>query len=151
MAVDLACGRGQNALWLAERGYRVLAVDLSAVALAAGRAEAVRRGLAELIAFVQIDVETWALPAAAFDLIAVLQFRQQRLYQELRAALRPGGLLVLSTHNVGYLAREPSANPAYLVQPGEWLAAFGDWELLYHDEGPTQTEMIARRPAPPND
>jgi SAM-dependent methyltransferase len=145
----LACGRGQNGLWLVERGYRVLAVDLSAVALAAGQAEARRRRLADQIAFVQVELETWVVPTAAFDLIAVFQYRQQRLYPELRAGVRPGGLLAMSTHNVGYLDREPTANPAYLVQPGEWLDAFGDWELLYHNEGPTQSELIARRPRRP--
>ena len=65
-ALDLACGEGRNAVWLAERGWRVTAVDFSAVALARGRAGS------EEVEWVEADVRAWAPPVDAFDLVAIV-------------------------------------------------------------------------------
>jgi 2-polyprenyl-3-methyl-5-hydroxy-6-metoxy-1,4-benzoquinol methylase len=56
-ALDLACGRGQNSLWLARLGYDVLGVDISRVALKAAKADASRHGLSERLRFEQVDLD----------------------------------------------------------------------------------------------
>ncbi len=66
-ALDLACGEGRNALWLAAQGWEVTAVDFSAVGLAKGRRLATERGIRAN--FVEADVLTWDPPARAFDLV----------------------------------------------------------------------------------
>lgn len=101
-ALDLACGEGRNALWLAERGWRVTAVDFSAVALAKGRAQADARALS--VEWVEADVTGYQPEPGAFDavVIAYLHLSKAALEQVLRraaAALAPAGTLVAVGHD----------------------------------------------------
>ncbi|WP_329532016.1 methyltransferase domain-containing protein [Streptomyces sp. NBC_01450] len=101
-AVDLAAGEGRNAVWLAERGWDVDAVDFSAVALAKAETLAAERG-------VQLrthctDLTAWDAPEAAYDLalIAYLQLPWPQVSQVLRlaaTAVRSGGTLLLVGHD----------------------------------------------------
>lgn len=148
-ALDLACGWGQNALWLAEQGYEVDAIDISGVALARGREEAMRRGVR--VRFIQADLDEYALPAAAYDLIVVFYYLERRLVPALRAALRPGGLLIYETFNQSVRAQRPDVDPRYLLETGELARFFADWEVLDYHEGRPGREaasgIVARRPA----
>src|SRR5437763_4390638 len=85
-ALDLGCGEGRNALWLAGLGWRVTAVDFSQVALERGRAVAAERGLE--IEWIPADVVEWRPPPCAFDLVALLylHLHPQRLGPVLRRA-----------------------------------------------------------------
>lgn len=101
-ALDLACGAGRHALWLAERGWQVTGVDFSEVALAEGRRLAAARGLD--LEWIAADVVAWEPPAQAFDLVLVLYL--QLPGHELRAvlghaarALAPGGRLIVIGHH----------------------------------------------------
>jgi tellurite methyltransferase len=151
-ALDLACGRGQNAIWLAGVGYHVLGVDISRVALQAARRQALRFGLAwrgspaGYVNFMVADLDEWSPPRAAFDLVIVFRFLDRRLFGPIREAVRPGGLVYYSTRHLGALARDPRANPRYLLRPGELAAAFCDWQCLYDREGPVDADLIARKP-----
>ena len=69
-ALDLGCGEGADAVWLAERGWDVTGIDLSATAIARMAAEAQRRGLGERVHGVVLDVTREELPAGPFDLVA---------------------------------------------------------------------------------
>ena len=144
-ALDLACGRGQNAVWLAELGYRVLAVDISPVALQAAQAQAAARGVAERARFEVVDLDAWSLPGNSFDLVAVFRFLDRRLFGPIRDGLRPGGLLYYSTWHLGALARHPRANEAFLLRPGELAEAFAGWQILHDKEGPVDAQLIAQK------
>jgi SAM-dependent methyltransferase len=145
-AVDVACGRGQNSLWLAQRGYRTLGVDLSEVALRQGRQTAVAQQLDSQISFVQTDLDYWRPAPASCDLIVVFRFLERRLFPHLRAALRPGGLIFYETRCLGLCEREPEANPDYLLKPGELVGYFQDWQILHARETAVQSELVARQP-----
>jgi SAM-dependent methyltransferase len=102
-ALDLACGAGRNAVWLAERGWRVTAVDFSDVALTMARDLAAARGVE--VEWIHADVVTWAPPADGYDLVCVLYL--QLPPPERRAALahavdavRPGGTLLVVGHDL---------------------------------------------------
>lgn len=102
-ALDLGCGEGADAVWLAERGWDVVAVDVSDTALARAREAARERGVADRIEFVAVDLSE-RFPAGEFDLISS-QFLHSRLPLDRQAiltrslsALRPGGLLVIVDH-----------------------------------------------------
>lgn len=106
-ALDVACGEGRNAVWLAERGWRVTGVDFSDVALAKARELAAARGVD--VEWVLADVVEHEPDPAAFDLVAVLylQLPHAELAQALRHAARavaPGGTLVVLGHDTTNLS-----------------------------------------------
>ena len=95
-ALDVAAGEGRHAIWLAEQGWEVTAIDFSAVGLQKGREEAERRGLA--IEWVVDDVTTWAT-GREFDLVLVAFLHiGPEVYATLRSHLAPGGRLVVVGH-----------------------------------------------------
>jgi SAM-dependent methyltransferase len=87
-ALDVACGEGRNAVWLAERGWRVTAVDFSDVALAKAAELAASRGVE--VDWVQADVLEYEPQPEAFDLVAVLylQLSHDELTRAIRTAAR---------------------------------------------------------------
>ena len=104
-AVDLAAGEGRHALWLAGMGWRVTAVDFSAVGLGRGSAQPG----AELVTWVTADVTTWTAPPASVDLVVVayLHLPQAETVAVLTRAvgwLRPGGRLLVLGHDVENIA-----------------------------------------------
>ena len=146
VALDLACGRGQNAIWLVQHGYHVLAVDISPVALSAARAQALALQVAQQVTFAAVDLDHWTPPEDAFDLIVVFRFLDRRLFLPIRRALRSGGLIFYSTRHLGALKRYPQANESYLLKTGELRSAFPDWQILHYEEGSVDAELIAKKP-----
>ena len=101
-ALDLACGEGRNAVWLAERGWRVTGVDFSDVALAKAERLAASRGVE--VEWVLADVLEHEPERGAFELVAVLylQLPHEQLAEVLHTsvgALAPGGTLVVLGHD----------------------------------------------------
>lgn len=101
-ALDLACGEGRNAVWLATKGWQVTAVDFSPVALERAAQLAADRGVA--VDLVRDDVRTWTPPASAFDLVVLLYVHLssadlRRLHTTAAAAVAPGGTLVVIGHD----------------------------------------------------
>ena len=153
-ALDVACGDGRNALYLAQHGFAVDAIDASDVAIDALRAAARERDLA--ITPLVWDLEHEPLPPGPYDVIVTMNFLQRDLFGPLRAALAPGGLLfyeTLAQAHVTELGR--SFNPDYLLEDGELLRAFAGLEVIEHFEGVTARSgdsrgvgaIVARRPA----
>jgi SAM-dependent methyltransferase len=105
-ALDVACGEGRNAVWLAERGWRVTGVDFSDVALAKAEQLADARGVE--VEWVPADVLEYRPEPRSFDLVAVLylQLPAPELARALRAAVAavaPGGTLILLGHDTANL------------------------------------------------
>lgn len=101
VGLDLASGEGRNAVWLAERGWDMTAVDFSSVALDRGRA------LSDKVRFIEADVFSWE-PEGSFDLvlIAYLQVEAEPLSDLVRRArewLDPGGELFMVGHDISNL------------------------------------------------
>lgn len=110
-ALELGCGEGQNSLWLARRGLRCVAIDISEAQLAYARADAAKAGLA--VDFRRCAIEDFRAPEASYDLITsshALEFLDDPFPLLARAArwLRPGGHLLIST-----------VHPVY---NGEWVS-----------------------------
>jgi tellurite methyltransferase len=152
-ALDIACGFGANALYLASLGYWVDAVDVSGVGLAQAQAEARLRDLQ--INLVQADLARWWVPPARYDVIVVFYYLDPGLMAGLAAGLRPGGLLFQANRNVRFLAVRPGFDPAYVVELDGLRRSARDagLEILYHADGtpaePHVSQLIARRPAGP--
>ncbi len=105
-ALDVGCGEGADAIWLAERGWRVTAVDFSAVALERGAARAIVAGaeVAQRIDWRHEDLTKWAPPATFYDLVSA-QFmhlpkdQREPLFSRLAASVAPGGCLLIVGHH----------------------------------------------------
>jgi SAM-dependent methyltransferase len=134
-ALDLACGAGRNAAWLARNGWDVVAVD--------GASEAIRlvREKEPRIDARVLDLETDApLPFddAAFDLVAILYFLHRPLFAEARRVLRPGGILVTAI-------RAGGINPRFCLSLDALLAELAGFDVLHTSSGEI-TEAVARKP-----
>ena len=102
-ALDLACGEGQNAIWLATLGWRVTGVDYSEVAIAKARARAERDGVD--VDFVCADLVTYEPDARAFDLVLVLYLhipsaQRAAIHANAAAGVGPGGTFLLLGHDL---------------------------------------------------
>jgi SAM-dependent methyltransferase len=142
-ALDLACGVGQNALWLAEQGYHVTGVDISPVALARARAEAQARGL--VVEFVEADLDTYPLPEKAFDVVAVFRFLERKLFPAIEAALRPGGWLFYQTYNVRRLESRPDTPRENLLEVGELAQAFPGLDIVESGDAGELSHLVCRQ------
>ncbi len=146
-ALDLACGRGAEAVWLAERGWQVDAA-LGAVARAAAAA-----GVRSQVRLVQADLDD-GLPASCpgpYDLLVMGHFRSPLIESAIGRLLRPGALVVTSRLSV--VGRDATGAtgaldtaPAYLAAVGELrdLAERLGLEVLHWEEGTGQTALVAR-------
>ncbi|SOY44115.1 conserved hypothetical protein [Cupriavidus taiwanensis] len=113
--LDLACGSGRHAAWLAARGHRVLAVDRDADAIAGLPA-----GVAGRVA--DLEQGDWPLAGAApFDAIVVTNYLHRPLWPHLAAALAPGGCWIYETFAAGNETVGKPSRPDFLLRPGELL------------------------------
>jgi SAM-dependent methyltransferase len=131
-ALDVGCGEGADAIWLAGRGFEVTAVDISAVALARGAAQADEAGpgIARRITWVHADLTSPVPALARYDLVS-MQFVQlppgvrETVWARLAAAVAPGGTLLIVGHHPADLqttAMRPP-EPELFFTPGDVAAA----------------------------
>ena len=134
-ALDLAAGEGRNAVFLAEHGFEVEAVDISRVALSRVRKLAIARGVK--IRTIVADLETYPIPKALFDLILDFNFLDRRLIPRIKRGLKKGGKVVFETYLMEQksLGLEGPANPKYLLKPNELLRLFKEFRVLFYREG----------------
>jgi tellurite methyltransferase len=142
-ALDVACGRGRNALWLARQGYATTAVDRSVDAVSALNAAAA--GDALPLSAVTMDLEGGApaLGNAVFDVIVVVHYLHRPLFPALLAALHPGGVLVYETFLRAQAARGKPTNPDFLLEPGELPRLVSPLEIRASREGDFEGRMVS--------
>ncbi len=153
-ALDVGCGEGGDALWLAELGWRVTAVDFSTVALARGAAHAQERGLADRIDWVHADLRTWTPPEAAFDLVTAQYMHlpvadRKPLFDRLAAAVAPGGTLLIVGHLVDAHDAAHHGHAPGMFFTAEEVAADLDrtsWEVLVTDTRKRPDDRVPGRP-----
>jgi len=135
LALDVACGRGRHALFLARRGWAVRAVDRDADSIAALRAEADRLGVPLQADVLDLEAGETDLGREAYDLIVVVHYLHRPLFPALLLALAPGGLLVYETFTVDQARRGKPANPDFLLQHGELRDRLGSLTILRERDG----------------
>ncbi|WP_099040980.1 class I SAM-dependent methyltransferase [Mycobacterium neglectum] len=146
-ALDLGCGEGADSVWLADRGWHVVAVDISDTALQRARSAAEARGVLDRIDFQQHDLSE-TFPDGEFDLVSAhffhstLPLDRTRVFVRAAEALKPGGTLLIVDHS------EPPPGDSKLdhhrhmfLSPEEVVAALSlpeaEWE-------PPQTKVVER-------
>jgi SAM-dependent methyltransferase len=133
-ALDLACGAGRNAVWLAERGWRVTAVDFAGVALGMARALAAERGVD--LEWIEADAVAWTPPARTYDLVCVFYLQlppgeRPIALAHAAAAVRPGGTLLVVGHDLLNLTEGSGGptQPDVLFTPDDVVAEIGDLRI----------------------
>lgn len=141
LCLELACGQGRAAVWLARRGMEVHGVDISAVAIGQARELAARYGVAARCHFSVADLDGGLPALPAVDLLLCHHFRNPGLYAAMQQRLAPGGLLALATLS------EVGASPGrFRSQPGELRRAFAALDILDQDERDGQAWLLGRAP-----
>lgn len=149
LALDLACGNGRNARYLAGLGFEVEAVDISDVVI-----DWLQQRVTELKLPIQprrMDLATVALPREKYQVVANFFYLERRLFRDIKNALQPGGLLFFETFTKDHLKLSGNqVNPIYALAPNELLRAFADLRILHYqemiipDEGHNRPKAVAR-------
>jgi len=151
-ALDVACGVGRHALWLAERGWQVTAVDNSRVAIEILRQRASEKGLVIDSHIADLERGEFIIEPDSYDLILNCCYLQRDLFPAIKAGVRVGGVVIAV---IAMVDDDPSVkpmNPAFLLKPGELPGEFDGWEMLRDFEGRRErserramAEIVARR------
>ena len=128
-ALDLACGAGRHAIYLAHLGWQVTAVDSSPAAIAS-LPSSVDARLADL------EAGEFEIAPSAYDLICDFLYLQRSLFPAIREGVRPGGTFVGAIRLSG----------SFSLAPGELRSQFAGWKILYYSETGAAARIIARRP-----
>jgi SAM-dependent methyltransferase len=142
IALDLACGPGRNALYLAALGWKVTAVDGSPIAIETlqARARDQQRTIDAHVA--DLEADAFAIQPNSYDLICDCYYLQRSLIPHMQAGLRPGGLLIAIVHLAD--PGQPEGTPTRAV-PGELRSYFPGWKILHYYEGKSN-ESCHQRP-----
>lgn len=131
-ALDLACGLGSNALFLAECGMTVEAWDISRVAIEKLDHTANSKGFS-LNAKVR-NINKLAFSDCSFDVIVVSRFLDRSICEQIMGTLRPEGLLFYQTYTREKVNDQGPNNPDYLLVENEMLALFADLRVVFYRE-----------------
>ncbi|TDJ26123.1 MAG: class I SAM-dependent methyltransferase [Gammaproteobacteria bacterium] len=131
-ALDVACGAGRNAFYLAEAGFTVDAVDVSGEGLARARASACDRGIT--VNWIELDLDTGIPGEDRYDLILMIRYVNPALLESLTERLRPGGYLLCEEHLVTTAEVIGPENPRFRVQPGELEKAASELHIVFSQE-----------------
>lgn len=139
-ALEIACGRGRAAVWLAIRGIQVWGVDVSPVAIRLARRLAQSNAVADRCRFDVFDLDEGLPDGLPVDLVLCHLFRDPRLDQAIIERLSPGGILAIA------VLSEVDAGPGpFRAAPGELTAAFSPLEILASGEANGTAWLVAER------
>jgi SAM-dependent methyltransferase len=152
-ALDVACGAGRHAIWLAERGWRVTAVDNSRAAIEILRQRASEKGLVIDSRIADLERHEFTIEPGSYGLILNCCYLQRDLFPAIKAGVRVGGAVIAVIAMVDDDPNVKPMNPAFLLKPGELRAEFEGYELLRDFEGKragserrrAMAEIVARR------
>jgi SAM-dependent methyltransferase len=143
-ALDLACGPGRHALYLARLGWHVTAVDSSAVAIGLLRTHSAGLPIESHLA--DLERGAFAIAPNTYQLICDFHYLQRDLFPQIREGAHPGGIFAGAIHLFQDGCSETPRNPAFLLHPGELRSFFDGWKVLFYSEGgePAGSRRTAR-------
>jgi tellurite methyltransferase len=151
-ALDLACGAGRNALWLAEHGWEVTAVDGAHAAVEILKTRAAERGVKIKTVIADLEKGEFEIEPARWDLVAMCYYLQRNLFGPAQSGVAPGGILISIVH----MSEPGEEDGPHRLRPGQLEQYFAGWEILHRREGKANdsahrravAEIVARRPLP---
>jgi SAM-dependent methyltransferase len=127
-ALDVACGRGRNALFLAASGYEVDAVDISTEALNSARRTAQKTGLK--LNWIAHDLDEPFCPDSPYDLIVMVRYLNLPLLTSLTRQLKPGGIILCEQHLATNSEVAGPSNPSFRLEPQQLREAARGLKIL---------------------
>ena len=134
-ALDIASGPGRHAIWLAERGWQVTAVDYSRIAMEVLEQRSRQKAVRTNSFIADLQRHEFLIEPDLYDLIIICNYLQRELFEPIRAGTRIGGIVIAVIAIVDNDPNIKPMNPAYLLNPGELRAEFEGWELIHYLEG----------------
>ena len=134
-ALDLAAGIGRNAIFLAQQGMTVEAIDISDVALEKIKAYAESEQLA--ITTTVSDLDQTTSFSTTYDVIVISHYLNRDLIPTIKQALKPGGLIFYQTFIKDKVENIGPSNPDYLLASNELLSLFHDYQIIVYREDAT--------------
>jgi SAM-dependent methyltransferase len=132
-ALDVAMGQGRHGLVLAALGLRVFGVDVSLEALRTAAREAAASGL--MVRSWCADLTASPLPPATFQAIVVTRYLQRDLFEPIRQAVTPGGIVIYETFTIHQRALGAGPrSPDHLLEPGELRGRFDGFNVVMYEE-----------------
>jgi len=138
--LDLACGNGRNGLFLIEHNIPTTFADVKSEAL-----KNVELSLANLSKNQQSLAQSWQvdfeiehsspLQGKAFSAVMVFRYLHRQLFAQLKAAIKPGGMIIYETFTEQQAQLGRPKNPDFLLRPTELVEQFSDWQILHSFEG----------------
>jgi SAM-dependent methyltransferase len=151
-ALDVGCGEGADAIWLAERGWRVTGVDFSTTALERATEHAAAAGdeVSGRIDWLHADLMQWTPPEKGFDLVSAQYMHlppepRAALFARLAASVTPGGSLLIVGHDFSDVAagahRPPMPEMYFTAEEVAASLAPGEWEVLVTEARPRPAKV----------
>lgn len=133
-AFDIGCGTGRNALFLAQKGYTVDAIDFSEEALNIAQDRA--RKLNLKVNWILDNVNKYEFPTKEYNVIVISFFHPQQKITEIKKSLKEEGIIIMENHisTEDEINRGPS-NPHFRFEPNELLNIFSNFQILFYEEG----------------
>lgn len=135
LALDLACGLGGNSLFLSRLNYQVQAIDISDVAvnyiqeLADKQKLTINARLADLT-----DIPKLHLKKSSFNLVLITYYLDRSIFPFVKSIIKENGYFFMETFYMSPQNENQGVSNQYKLQPGELLAEFGDWKVLFFEE-----------------
>lgn len=138
--LDLACGMGRNGLHLVKNDINVVFADINGESLAQVKKSIIYLPMdkQKLAQFWQVDFEqkdTRPLKGLYFDAVMVFRYLHRSLFKDIKASIKPGGIIIYERFTTQQVAFGRPKNPDFLLQAGELIELFSDWEILHQFEG----------------
>jgi SAM-dependent methyltransferase len=151
--LDLACGECHNGIYVAQRGSEVICCDRAAERLAEARRVGAEHNVRVTVWELDLEVSgVNPLPEEVYGAVLVFRYLHRPLIPGVGKALRPGGLLFYETYTTGQSRFGKPCNPDHLLQEGELLKWFQDWETIHYFEGIKEeprramAQIVCRKP-----
>jgi SAM-dependent methyltransferase len=131
-ALDVGMGQGRNAIGLAEKGWSVTGIDISEVGVSKAMQAARDRGL-KITGIIE-DADKFDFGKEQWDLIAFIYAGGREEVERVRAALRPGGIVVVEMFHREAAAKRPIGEGVVTKESDDWSKLYAGWKILKYEE-----------------
>lgn len=151
--LDLACGQGRNGLFLSQQGFDLCFLDRNAESLATVKTALSATG--QTADIIHADLEQppgYSLVDESYSAIIVFRYLHRALFDDIKRALKPGGILIYETFTREQAALGRPKNPDFLLEQDELSSVFNEFEQISYFEGEVGNppsaiaQLVARKP-----